>query len=71
MKITKATLDGMRSAIAAQNGQPQRQVVVYVGDIQALLDERKVLREALRLCIPVGPDGEEMLDLALLGGDDE
>lgn len=37
----------MRAAIAAQNGQPQRNVVVYAGDLQSILNERIALRFAL------------------------
>lgn len=68
MKITKEMLAAWRGMVTVDGevwGDIRRT------DLHALLDERKALRAALRVCVPVGSSSKEQRDLALLGGEDE
>lgn len=65
MKITKEMLARLR------DWAEWREAEAMSDDILALLDERKALREALKVCVPDGGAAKEMRDLALLGGEDE
>jgi len=74
MKVTKEMLAELRHSIVEPQSYSIHHgdlAVLSIGLLQALIDERKALREALKACLPVGPHAEEMRDLALLGGEDE
>ncbi len=60
MKVTKEMLAEMRRWGSAEQDE-----------LEALLDERKALREALAHTLPLGPDGEAVVDAALALGEDE
>lgn len=66
MKITKEMLANMRFLVNNAWWLQRESSVV-----KALLDERKALRVALAHTLPVGPDGEAVVDAALALGEDE
>lgn len=64
MKVTKKMLAALR--LGASDLKDPAKTLLHM-----ILDERKALRAALAHTLPLGPDGEAVVDAALALGEDE